>query len=65
MAKINQANAANELRKMKLHDTLEVNRWISIVRVSGGWIYQFLCPPEEGTDFGVFVPEQSKTKPPD
>lgn len=50
-------NRANELRDMVLHQTTDVNKWISILRVIGGWIYQFNCPPDEGIDYGVFVPE--------
>jgi len=41
---------------MKLHETLHLNDWTSVLRVFGGWIYIFV-PPDEGSDFGVFVPE--------
>lgn len=41
---------------LELHETLNPTSWVSIIKVPGGWIYQFLVPPQEGTDFGVFVP---------
>lgn len=51
-------NRTNELRNMQLHERLPIGKWISVFRVVGGWIYQFNCPPDEGNDFGVFVPEE-------
>lgn len=39
-----------ELLKMKLHDSLDLNDRLSVLRVIGGWIYRF-------TDGAVFVPE--------
>ena len=41
---------------LKLHEQLDLSKWITIQRVPGGWIYEFLVPPDEGSDFGVFVP---------
>ena len=47
-----------ELLKMELHEMANINKWINVMRVFGGWIYSFNCPPDEGTDYGVFVPEE-------
>ena len=42
---------------LKLHETMAAgSNWATVMRVAGGWIYTFTCPPEEGSDFGVFVP---------
>lgn len=46
-----------ELLDMKLHETIDVDKHIVILRVFGGWIYQFNCPPEDGTSYCTFVPE--------
>ena len=46
-----------ELLKMELHSIKNITQWINVMRVFGGWIYSFNCSPEEGTDYGVFVPE--------
>lgn len=45
------------LRNLELHQTFHIDKWTSVIRVVGGWIYEYTCPPEEGNDFGVFVPE--------
>lgn len=42
--------------ELKVHEDTSIGSWIHVLRVPGGWIYQILCPPHEGTDFGVFVP---------
>lgn len=51
-----------ELLNMELHKWRSIDNWTHILRVYGGWIYQFNCPPEEGTDYGVFVPEEIKQR---
>ena len=55
-------NRKQELLNMNLHDFLCINKWLQILRVYGGWIYQFSCPPEEGNDYGVFVPDEFNVK---
>lgn len=59
MGTVEQAieNRKQELLNMKLHDTTSIDKWTHILRVYGGWIYQFHCPPEEGNDYAIFVPE--------
>ena len=42
---------------MKVHGTKDVDGF-TVLRVFGGWIYQFNCPAEEGSSYGVFVPEE-------
>ena len=46
-----------QLRKLELHETFHIDKWVSVLRVVDGWIYEFTIPPDEGNDFGVFVPE--------
>ena len=58
MGIVEQAIEKQKLLDMKLHGSTSLNKWVSVLRVYGGWIYQFNCPPEEGTDYGVFVPEE-------
>lgn len=42
--------------ELKLHEETIPDPWVRVLRVPGGWIYQILCPPNEGTDLGIFVP---------
>jgi len=49
-----------DLYNLVLHQTGEISNWIDVIRVPGGWIYQFNCPVDEGTDYGVFVPFENE-----
>jgi len=33
-----------ELYNMKLHDVLQLNRWLTVVKVPNGWMYVFEHP---------------------
>jgi len=46
----------NSIYDLKLHEKVNLGSYLSIMRVPGGWIYLFSCPPGEGNDLGVFVP---------
>ena len=37
-----------ELYEMKLHDTLNVGDYTEVLRVPGGWIYQYNVPDHTG-----------------
>jgi len=45
-----------DIYDMDFHESKDINNWQYVLRVPGGWIYQFNSPPDEGTDYGVFVP---------
>ena len=45
-----------DLYDMQFHETRDISNWICVMRVPGGWIYQFNVPVDEGTDYAVFVP---------
>jgi len=53
---MSEEEKSKSVYELKLHETTHLDTWSSVLRVPGGWIYQFTCPPDEGTDFGVFVP---------
>lgn len=46
-----------DLLAMELHEIANLDSHTSVIRVFGGWIYLFATPAQEGTDFGVFVPQ--------
>ena len=47
---------AEELYNMELHQELDIDRWIKVMRVPGGWIYQASDSRYEGDCMAVFVP---------
>jgi hypothetical protein len=45
------------LREMKLHEQIEINNYLQVIRVIGGWLYnQFVVESQSITT--VFVPER-------
>jgi len=46
----------NSIYDLKLHEEIWLDNFTVVMRVPGGWIYLFRCPPNEGNDLGVFVP---------
>lgn len=48
--------ARKSIYQLKLHEEMALDRWISVLRVPGGWIYQTSDPRYEGDNIAVFVP---------
>jgi len=48
-----------ELLEMKLHEECVVNKYYSVLRVFGGWIYNQMLENQDGiwTSTSTFVPE--------
>ncbi len=54
---------ADNIYKMKLHETIMLNNYLLVRRVAGGWIYESLC--ESGSSLSIsstFVPFNNEFK---
>lgn len=55
-------NKEKSIYDLELHESVAISQRLCVTRVPNGWIYLFLCLPENIADFGVFVPWHNEFK---